>query len=82
MVLTCGSCTYEPEEDLGKYLAVYVKGQMRIMMEPLGANLLVCPKCGVTASRPGFRRSERSAKQERNRKSDLRVAQLKQLYGH
>jgi hypothetical protein len=81
-MIICGSCVYEPDKDLQKYQAIYILGRLRIVLQPVGANLLTCPKCGLTCARPGFKRTERSEKTERIRKSDTRVEQLKQLFHH
>ena len=78
----CGSCIYEPDKDLQKYEAIYILGRMRIVMQPVGANLFSCPKCGLTCARPDFKRTERSTRIATARKTDMRMEQLKRLFHH
>lgn len=43
----CVECVYEPETDSTKKLtAIYKRGKLRIMLEPIALTMFKCPKCG------------------------------------
>jgi hypothetical protein len=79
--LTCVNCVYEPNKDLGKYVAIYKHGRLRIRLDPITHTLFICPKCKSQHISPEFKVEDMKGDVRRLRqKHAQRVQMLKALY--
>ena len=75
----CVNCIYDPETDFGKYGVAYKYGKLRILLEPIGTTMFVCPKCKMSHLSNEFI-DGKVAEKLRKRKRKLKIQALKQIY--